>query len=240
MALRCDEGAPPALDVTQHRFRPVGSSAAEMQWITPACFRYRVDGKLGKECFEIANGTHRFALAAAKSCPDWAVGNAGGVGHYLTRYDAASLARIVDHFGDVPEEEAVAFAGDAALMARSGLLSNDQALVLAGALLRHPSDGVKEGGVVLLDKLRDDWLTPAQLQGQARADGAGPAAARAARGLGGAGERSAGDAGAARGAAAASRPATRRATRCACMPASSRCAGSRSTIRWPPTWWNRC
>ncbi len=164
VALRCDEGAPPALDVTQHRFRPVGSSAAEMQWITPACFRYRVDGKLGKECFEIANGTHRFVLAAAKSCPEWAVGNAGGVGHYLTRYDAVLLARIVDHFGDVPEEEAVAFAGDAALMARSGLLSNDQALVLAGALLRHPSDGVKEGGVVLLDKLRDDWLAPAQLK----------------------------------------------------------------------------
>jgi alanyl aminopeptidase len=163
-ALRCEDGKPPVLDVTQHRFRPVGSTAAEMEWTTPACFRYRADGKLGKDCFEVTNGAHSFALAGAKSCPDWVTGNAGGVGHYLTRYDAASLARIVDHFSDLPEEEAVAFAGDAALMARTGLISIDQALAIAGPLLRHPSDGVKQGGVVLLDKLRDDWLLPARLQ----------------------------------------------------------------------------
>jgi alanyl aminopeptidase len=164
VALRCEEGAAPTLDAAQHRFRPVGSTAAEMEWTTPACFTYRADGKLGKQCFEVTNGSHRLVLAEAKSCPDWIMGNAGGVGHYLTRYDAPGLARIVDHFSDLPEAEAVAFAGDAALLARSGLLSIDQALRLAGPLLRHPSDGVKEGGVVLLDKLRDDWLTPPQLR----------------------------------------------------------------------------
>src|SRR6185503_6465715 len=164
VSLRCEEGAPPALEVAQHRFRPVGSSAAEMEWTTPACFRYRSDGALRKQCYEVTNGAHRFALAEAKSCPDWIAANAGGVGHYLARYDAPSLARIVDHLSDLPEEEAVAFAGDAALLARSGLLSVDQALRVAGPLLRHPSDGVKEGGVVLLDKLRDDWLKPEQLR----------------------------------------------------------------------------
>jgi alanyl aminopeptidase len=162
--VRCEEGAPPALDVAQHRFRPAGSTAAEMEWTTPACFRYRADGKLEQECFEVTNGAHRYALARAKSCPAWVTGNAGGAGYYLTRYDAPSLARIVDRFADLPEEEAVAFAGDAALMMRTGLLSADQALTIAGPLLRHPSDGVKQGGVVLLDRLRDDWLAPQQLK----------------------------------------------------------------------------
>ena len=58
----------------------------------------------------------------------------------------------------------MAFAGDAALMMRSGLISIDQALAIAGPLLRHPSDGVKQGGVILLDKLRDDWLYPPRLK----------------------------------------------------------------------------
>jgi alanyl aminopeptidase len=164
VSVRCEEGAPPALDVAQHRFRPVGSTAGEMEWTTPACFRYRADGKLGQECFEVTNGAHRYALAGAKSCPDWVTGNAGGAGYYLTHYDAPSLARILDHFNDLPEEEAVAFAGDAALMMRTGLLSVDQSLAIATPLLRHPSDGVKQGGVVLLDKLRDDWLLPQQLK----------------------------------------------------------------------------
>ena len=164
VALRCEEGKPAALDVAQHRFRPVGSTAPDMEWTTPACFRYATGGKTGKECFEVTNGTHRFTLAQAKSCPDWVTGNAGGVGDYLTRYDAPTLGRIVEHFGDVPEEEAVAFAGDAALMARTGLVTVDQAMTLASALLRHPSDGVKEGGVVLLDKVRDEWLLPQQLK----------------------------------------------------------------------------
>ncbi len=159
VALRCEVDAA-SIEVDQHRFRPVGSSAPDSRWTTPACFRYRADGGVHEQCFEISNGPHRFALAGAKTCPDWIVGNADGVGDYLPRYDPVLLGRIGQHLSEVPEAEAVAFAGDAALLARTGLLPLDAALDLAGPLLRHPSAGVKQGGVALLDRLRDEWLSP--------------------------------------------------------------------------------
>ncbi|HUJ00949.1 MAG TPA: M1 family metallopeptidase [Usitatibacter sp.] len=162
VALRCD-GDAPAIEVTQHRFRPVGSNAPEMQWTTPACFRYPAGGTLHAECFEVTNGTHRFALQDAKSCPAWIVGNADGAGDWLPRYDPPLRAEIEEHLAAVPEDEAVAFAGDAALLARSGLLPIGGALELGGALLKHPSPAVQQGGVALLERLPDAWLTRSQL-----------------------------------------------------------------------------
>jgi len=162
LALHC-EGDAPAIEATQHRFRPVGSSAPEMQWTTPACFRYRADGALHEQCSELTNGTHAYPLAGAKSCPDWIVGNADGAGDWLPRYEKSLRARIVDHLSEVPEAEAVAFAGDAALLARSGLLAIEDAIPLAASLLHHPSAGVRQGGVALLESLEDGWLTRAQL-----------------------------------------------------------------------------
>ena len=162
LSLRCEDEKP-AIEATQHRFRPMGSNAAEMQWTTPACLRYRSDGELHEQCLEVTNGTHRYALAAAKSCPDWLVGNAGGAGDWLPRYDEPLRARIVDHLAEVPEAEAVAFAGDAALLARSGLLPIEEAIALVPPLLHHPSPAVRQGGVALLDRLPDDRLTRPQL-----------------------------------------------------------------------------
>jgi alanyl aminopeptidase len=161
VALRCEDDAA-SIQVTQQRFRPVGSTAPDRAWTTPACFRYRSDGALHQQCFEVENGTHRFALAEAKSCPDWVVGNADGAGEYLPRYDADLRKRIAAHFKEIPEAEAVAFAGDAALLARSGLLAIDDAIDLAGVMLEHPSRAVEQGAVVLLDRLPEDRLTERQ------------------------------------------------------------------------------
>jgi cytosol alanyl aminopeptidase len=157
--LRCD-GDAPAIEVSQHRFRPVGSTAAELQWMTPACFRYAADGVLHRQCVEVENGMHRFALAQAKSCPDWLLANADGAGHYLARYDDDLAARIAERFAQIPEEEAIAFAGDAGLLARSGLLPVDAAFRLAAMFLHHPAPGVEQGAVALINALPDDRLAP--------------------------------------------------------------------------------
>ena len=81
----------------------------------------------------------------------------------MPRYDEPLRARIVDHLAEVPEAEAVAFAGDAALLARSGLLPIEEAIALVPPLLHHPSPAVRQGGVALLDRLPDDRLTRPQL-----------------------------------------------------------------------------
>ncbi|HET9652556.1 MAG TPA: ERAP1-like C-terminal domain-containing protein, partial [Usitatibacter sp.] len=130
--------------------------------ITPACFRYRADGKVAKQCAEIT-ADMAIPLGVA-SCPDWVVGNADGAGHWIARYDAALLGKLSSAVVDLPEAEAVAFAGDVTLMVAAGLMPRDEGLRIANLLLRHPALGVRHGGVFFLDRQRDEVLSAAQRQ----------------------------------------------------------------------------
>jgi alanyl aminopeptidase len=162
-SLKCGAGKP-VLAISQSRLRPAGSSAVDEQWATPACFRYSADGKPRTQCVEVSSPKSTDIPIEAKSCPAWLVGNAGGRGHYVVRYDTDLAKRTREGFRAVPRQEAVALLGDAALLARSGLLSMDEALAWADAAFRNPSPIVRMSGVQLLLALRDEWLTPAQLQ----------------------------------------------------------------------------
>jgi hypothetical protein len=95
--------------------------------------------KVNKYSLELKRNAVR--LTQARSCPDWIVANADGAGYYLARYDDALPARIAERFAQVPEEEAIAFARDAGLLARSGLLPLDAA---AGALARVREPALRE------------------------------------------------------------------------------------------------
>jgi alanyl aminopeptidase len=161
--LRCDAGHA-SVEVAQQRFRAAGSSAPDMQWTTPACFRHGAGGETHLQCEEIGNERRTFALKEANGCPDWIVGNADGAGHWLARYDAALAQRIAKHLPEVPENEAMALASDTALLAGAGLLSMDEGLRLDEALFAHRSMAVRQGGAFLLEQQRDEWLTPARLR----------------------------------------------------------------------------
>jgi cytosol alanyl aminopeptidase len=162
-SLKCGAGKA-VLAVSQARLRPIGSTAVDEQWETPACFRYSADGKPRTQCVEVSSPKSTDIPIEAKSCPAWLVGNAGGRGHYVVRYDADLAKRTREGFREVPRQEAVALLGDAALLARSGLLSMDEALRWADAAFGNPSPIVRMSAVQLLLALRDEWLTPAQLQ----------------------------------------------------------------------------
>ena len=161
VSLKC--ASPSTLDLTQQRLKPVGSHAEDREWMTPACFRYPSGGKLVQECAEVKNGTQEVRLAEARSCPAWVVGNALGAGHYVTREDAALFKRLVRSAVQVPEPEAIAVVSDATLLAKSGLMPMGDALDLAEAFMRHPASGVRQGAIVMLDALQDEWLSPALL-----------------------------------------------------------------------------
>ena len=161
VSLACDRGAA-ALKVSQRRFTGLGQPAGTQKWITPACFRYRAGGKTTKQCAEITGDA--VIPLAAPSCPDWLVGNADGAGHWVARYDAAMLRNLEARVVDLPENEAVALAGDTALLVNSGLMSRDAGLRLASAFLRHPAIGVRHGGIEFLASQRDEWLNAAQRQ----------------------------------------------------------------------------
>jgi alanyl aminopeptidase len=162
VALRC-EGVKVSMDVSQQRLRTKGSTAPDLHWTTPACFRYRADGEVKTQCVEIGNERRNVVLAGAKSCPDWLVGNAGGRGHWVARYEASLARRNTEHLDELPANEAMTLAFDTSLLAGAGLMPVDSALRLSDALLRNPSAAVKTAGVFLVEKQRDVLLTPAQM-----------------------------------------------------------------------------
>jgi alanyl aminopeptidase len=148
----------PAIAVSQRRFRPKGSTAKELQWSLPACFRYGADGKEETKCAEISSKT-RIPLP---SCPSWIVANAGGRGHYLALYEPALLKRNLEQAASVPSKEAQVLARDTLLLVDAGLAGAQEGFRVAEAALAHPSPHVRLAGLSLLQGLRDDWLTAAE------------------------------------------------------------------------------
>ena len=160
MKLQC-KGKQPTLEVAQRRFVPRGGNASEGRWVLPACFRYEADGKLHKQCAEI-EGPKTIALTEARSCPDWIVGNADGAGHWVPSYEKPMRERLLARAAKLPEAEAVALAFDVSLLLESGHFARGDALRFADALLAHPSLGVKQGAVEMLEEQREEWLDAAQ------------------------------------------------------------------------------
>lgn len=161
VSLVCDRG-PPALRLSQRRFAGLGRESGTQRWTVPACFRYRASGKTLKQC--VAIGADATVPLEAVSCPDWVVGNADGAGHWVARYDAALLRSLEARLVDLPENEAVALAGDMTLLVRSGLLARDAGWRFADEFLRHPSLGVRHGGIDFLETQREEMLGGAQRQ----------------------------------------------------------------------------
>lgn len=161
VSLQC-AGKNIALKVSQQRLRPAGSQAADMEWTTPACFKFGQGSKVETQCMEISNAPKVVLLPTAKTCPEWVLGNANGAGYYVTRYDAALDKKNAANVQRLPEQEAVALLSDASLRAESGLMPIDTALEWAAANIRHPSAVVKRQAATLLSAQREGWLNPKQ------------------------------------------------------------------------------
>ncbi|MGB8857461.1 MAG: M1 family metallopeptidase [Burkholderiales bacterium] len=161
VALDC--AAAPAIVLQQSRLKPAGSKIdARENWITPACFSFGFNGKVEKQCTNVANGASRVLLSNAKSCPDWVMGNAQGAGYYVTRYDNDARERLNRNASRLPAPEAIALLSDAALMTESGLQSVDESLRQVAMGFAHSDVVVQQAALELLKDIREPWLIPAQ------------------------------------------------------------------------------
>jgi alanyl aminopeptidase len=152
VALDCTKE--PTLALRQQRLRPVGSSAAELGWTTPACFRHGG----GTQCADLQNGATRIRLEAP-ACPGWLAANAGGRSYYVPRYESSLGARLRSQAAELSADEMVAATIDARVLAESGLLPAGEALAWGDAALAHPYYVARLEGIDLLHDLRDAWLT---------------------------------------------------------------------------------
>ena len=128
MKVRCPEKAPARLELSQHRYVPLGSPAPRDQtWAVPIRFRFGA-GERSNES--------RTLLDAAESsfqlpyCPEWVAGNEDGIGYYVTSYDGDLLTRLAARSGTLPAGGQIALLEDSALLFASGELKPADALDL--------------------------------------------------------------------------------------------------------------
>jgi len=161
IALNCTNGGTqsPSVDIRQQRLRPTGSSAPELRWTTPACFR----GATGTQCADIKSEAQRVPLKDS-SCPAWLMANPGGRNYYVPRYAPALAQQLRANVAALSVDEMLATTIDAGILSESGLISLGEALAWASAGLEHPSLLVRRFAVDLVYEQRDAWLSPKEAE----------------------------------------------------------------------------
>jgi alanyl aminopeptidase len=120
----CERGGAPQVSLSQTRYRPTGSTAADQTWQVPVCVRHPG----GKACTMLTGATGTLELGTER-CPAWIHGNAGGAGYYRVAYTAETWQQLIAAKPLTLGERISAFGDGEALVAAGQLSSAD---VLAG------------------------------------------------------------------------------------------------------------
>ncbi|HVT60125.1 MAG TPA: M1 family metallopeptidase [Thermoanaerobaculia bacterium] len=172
--LRCEDGSPRLL-LSQKRFLPLGSKGSDKQlWQVPVCVRWGNQTAPSRVCTLLAAESAELPLpvgtgGSGSSCPEWVLGNAGGLGYYRVHYRGNLLARLLGGGAQaLTLPERVGALHDAAALADSGDLSMREALALVPVYAHDPSRHVVEATVALAVRIRDHLVPERLLPSYAR------------------------------------------------------------------------
>jgi alanyl aminopeptidase len=159
MSLRCEGGAV-RVEMTQERFRPVGSDAAgDETWEVPVCVAWEGGGARQTQCTTVASKTGSLALPTA-ACPAWFLGNVGEAGYYYSGYDSQALETLVANRQKLSLAEQAGLFGELDNLARAGRLLLSDGLKLAAQLADEPNRFVVQAALQLAS-VRVDFLPAA-------------------------------------------------------------------------------
>ncbi|WP_133478990.1 M1 family metallopeptidase [Cognatilysobacter segetis] len=135
-------GKVPALDITQQRYVPIGSTAkADQAWGIPMTIRY-ADGTTVREQKSLVTGARsRVELAQATSCPTWVMPNGYGAGYYRFALSPKLQASLNDAFASLDEREQRMAADSVTAAYGAGTVTPSQ---LLAALPRFASANVRQ------------------------------------------------------------------------------------------------
>ena len=152
--LRCQEGAPPALELRQERLLSGHPNPPAQRWKIPVCVEYGTGRGKRDQCTLLDEPSETLALEA-KSCPTWVNGNAGGAGYYRVAYGGELLARILDGRTPLGARERAAALDDAVALADAGRLSYSVLIAALPSLARERSYAVLRRAVHLARAMQD-------------------------------------------------------------------------------------
>ncbi len=107
-----------ALNISQSRFKPAGSSAPDAgPWQVPACFRYEEKGKSTVFC-DLVDAQKKEVVLPTNRCPKWIYPNADENGYYLWTLPSQDLEKLT-----------TTYRGALSVQEKVGLLNNLRALL---------------------------------------------------------------------------------------------------------------
>ncbi len=138
MDLKC--GGTPSIVISQKRYLPIGSKgSAEQTWQVPVCVRYRIAGRVERECFLLDKTSAEFKLTKASTCPSYLTANDSAAGYYISAYQGALLDSVVARGHDfMNSAEQLTLLNDTAYLVKSGDLKPGRALDAAAAYAGSP------------------------------------------------------------------------------------------------------
>ncbi|TZF90744.1 M1 family metallopeptidase [Cognatilysobacter lacus] len=135
-------GKVPALDISQQRYVPIGSTAsADQTWGVPMTIRY-ADGNSVREQKALVTGKQsRVELVQAGSCPKWVMPNGYGAGYYRFALSPTLQAALNDSFDSLDQREQRVAADSVTAAYGAGTLTPSQ---LLAALPRFANADVRQ------------------------------------------------------------------------------------------------
>ncbi len=165
MDLRCGPDGPKLL-LSQKRFLPLGSQGSTKQlWSVPVCVRRGPARSAERACTLLVRETAELPLPGG-ACPEWVLGNAGGLGYYRTDLRGALLGKLLGQGAQmltVPER--VGALDDAAALVETGELSMKEALGLVPVFAGDPDRSIVDSTLGIARRIRDH-LVPERLRPQ--------------------------------------------------------------------------
>lgn len=143
VALDCSSR--PVLKLTQSRFLPLGSAAADSPlWAVPVTVR--TPAGTAQLLLKTRNG--ELPLPDA-NCPAWVQANAGGSGYYRAVYARGTMQQLMER-APLTESELLANLNDAQAMTESGDMGVAEALALATRMAGHAQREVADAALGLI------------------------------------------------------------------------------------------
>jgi alanyl aminopeptidase len=162
-ALQCAAGQPPALDLSQKRYLPLGSAPPSGQlWQIPVCSRFEGGGQ--PDCTLLRTTAAPVRIPAAESCPAWLLLNAGDAGYYRTLYRGGMLERVLADGGKrLSPVERIGVLGDVKALVRGGDLPAEEALRIVPEFANDPTRQVIGATIGIVEGM-GDTLVPRDLR----------------------------------------------------------------------------
>jgi aminopeptidase N len=154
--LECGGDAPPALQINQSRYRPLGSPIADaaQKWIVPVCLR--TDSGT-KQCLMVTE-SHQTANLQDQHCPEWILPNASGSGYYRWKLADSQWQALLQNFAEFEPTEALSIIDSAFAAYEAGSLSESILLQVIQQSAKSDQRQVLMAPLAFLQKYHRNYL----------------------------------------------------------------------------------